>query len=223
LDFAPFNYTDELELVNHPSYQEQGVANGSTRRRRRRRIDEPVVKDELALKSNSRPTLVSQRSSDLSIEDDVSDTGDLEGKPLVKSREAEPLEKIVVEMTSEEQDVYALMGISPLKKLNREIRHPKSAIVSVVLPGEAEQMETSSEISLKPSVVEMPEVESLQELDETETPQQLILTSPVELSTTEEITTDSPSSPSESESSSESDSSHPLVRRRRRRSSAIDS
>ncbi|NEO30152.1 MAG: Rne/Rng family ribonuclease [Symploca sp. SIO3C6] len=223
LDFAPFNYTDELELVNHPSYQEQGVANGSTRRRRRRRIDEPVVKDELALKSNSRPTLVSQRSSDLSIEDEVSDTGDLEGKPLVKSREAEPLEKIVVEMTSEEQDVYALMGISPLKKLNREIRHPKSAIVSVVLPGEAEQMETSSEISLKPSVVEMPEVESLQELDETETPQQLILTSPVELSTTEEITTDSPSSPSESESSSESDSSHPLVRRRRRRSSAIDS
>ncbi|NEO99069.1 MAG: ribonuclease E/G [Symploca sp. SIO2E9] len=216
VDFAPFSYTDELELVNHPSYQEQGIANGSNRRRRRRRIDEPVVKDELALKSSSRPTLVSQRSSDLSLEDEISETGELEGKPLVKSKETEALEKIVVEMTPEEQDVYALMGISPLKKLNRDIKHPKSAIISVVLPGEAEQMESSSEISPQPSVLEMPEVESLQEPDQRETSQQLFLSSSVEIPTTEEIPTDSISP-------SESDSSRPLVRRRRRRSSAIDS
>lgn len=216
LDFAPLNYTEEIDLVNHPSYQEQGVANGSTRRRRRRRIDEPVAKDELALKGNSRPTLVSQRSSDLSLDEDASETLELEGRPLVKSKELEPPERIVVEMTPDEQDVYALMGISPLKKLDREIKHPKSAIVSVVLPGEAEQMETSSEISPQPSVVEMPEVESIQELEQTETSQQLILNSSVETPTTEEIPTDSISP-------SESDSSRPLVRRRRRRSSAIDS
>lgn len=216
LDFAPLSYTEEIDLVNHPSYQEQGVANGSTRRRRRRRIDEPVAKDELALKGNSRPTLVSQRSSDLSLDEDASETSELEGRPLVKSKELEPPERIVVEMTPDEQDVYALMGISPLKKLNREIKHPKSAIVSVVLPGEAEQIEVSSESSPQPSVVEMPEVKSIQDLEQTETSQQLILTSSVEIPKTEEI-------PNDSISPSESDSSRPVVRRRRRRSSAIDS
>jgi ribonuclease E len=40
-------------------------------------------------------------------------------------------------MTPEEQDVYAWMGISPLVLANQELKNPKSAIISVVLPGEA--------------------------------------------------------------------------------------
>jgi ribonuclease E len=50
---------------------------------------------------------------------------------------AEPPEIIAVEMTPEEQDVYAWMGISPLVLANQELKNPKSAIISVVLPGEA--------------------------------------------------------------------------------------
>ncbi|MBD2021468.1 Rne/Rng family ribonuclease [Leptolyngbya sp. FACHB-36] len=49
---------------------------------------------------------------------------------------AEPPEVIAVEMTPEEQDVYAWMGISPLVLANREVKNPKSAIISVVLPGQ---------------------------------------------------------------------------------------
>jgi ribonuclease E len=51
-------------------------------------------------------------------------------KPMV-----EPPEVISVEMTPEEQDVYALMGVSPLVLTDRSVKNPKNAIVSVTLPG----------------------------------------------------------------------------------------
>jgi ribonuclease E len=46
---------------------------------------------------------------------------------------------VSVEMTPEEQEVYALMGISPLVRLNRTIDNPKSTIVSVKSPGETQE------------------------------------------------------------------------------------
>ena len=49
---------------------------------------------------------------------------------------AEPPEVITVEMTSEEQDVYAWMGVSPLVLATQEVKNPKSAVISVVLPGQ---------------------------------------------------------------------------------------
>jgi ribonuclease E len=39
-------------------------------------------------------------------------------------------------MTPEEQDVYAWMGISPLVLSLTEVKNPKSALISVVLPGQ---------------------------------------------------------------------------------------
>jgi ribonuclease E len=39
-------------------------------------------------------------------------------------------------MTPDEQDVYAWMGISPLVLTQQEVKNPKSAVISVVLPGE---------------------------------------------------------------------------------------
>jgi ribonuclease E len=50
---------------------------------------------------------------------------------------AEPPEVVAVEMTPEEQDVYAWMGISPLILARQEVKNPRSAIISVVLPGQA--------------------------------------------------------------------------------------
>ena len=49
-----------------------------------------------------------------------------------------PIERVSVEMTPLEQDVYALMGVSPLVRLDREFKDPKSVIVTVRSPGEPE-------------------------------------------------------------------------------------
>jgi ribonuclease E len=49
----------------------------------------------------------------------------------------EPPEVITVEMTPEEQQVYAHMGISPLVFIGKEVKDLRNTIVSVVLPGEA--------------------------------------------------------------------------------------
>jgi len=58
-------------------------------------------------------------------------------KPVV-----EPPEFKNVEMTPEEQDVFALMGVSPLLKLEEEsqVKSPKSVIINIIPPG---QLETS--------------------------------------------------------------------------------
>ncbi|OUC12789.1 MAG: ribonuclease E/G [Alkalinema sp. CACIAM 70d] len=49
----------------------------------------------------------------------------------------EPPEVVHVEMTEEEQEVYALMGVSPLILSPQEVKNPKAALISVFLPGEA--------------------------------------------------------------------------------------
>jgi ribonuclease E len=64
-------------------------------------------------------------------------------KPIV-----EPPEIRTVEMTTEEQDVYALMGVTPLLKLDREVKNHKSVIINVVAPGQqatTNPIETNSE------------------------------------------------------------------------------
>jgi ribonuclease E len=49
----------------------------------------------------------------------------------------DPPEVVVVEMTEEEQDIYAFMGISPLLLVDRELKDPRNTIVTVALPGMA--------------------------------------------------------------------------------------
>jgi ribonuclease E len=140
------------------------------------------------------------------------------GKPqLVRSpKETEPPEVISIEMTPEEQDVYALMGISPLVRLSREVKNPKSVILSVVLPGESNQLEVSNEAQVD-SPTETPQ-QSLAS-DEAEESETVLATSSVEEAATEatetEIETDLMTT-------SASDSNRPLIRRRRRRSSASE-
>jgi ribonuclease E len=52
---------------------------------------------------------------------------------------------VTVEMTPDEQDVYAWMGISPLVLTQQEVKNPKSAVISVVLPGETPRSQPSSD------------------------------------------------------------------------------
>jgi ribonuclease E len=61
------------------------------------------------------------------------------------AKEIEPPEIVSVEMTPEEQDVYALMGISPLVLINRPVKNSKSVIVSVTSPGEPPETHIAEE------------------------------------------------------------------------------
>ena len=135
------------------------------------------------------------------------------GKPqLIKtSKEIEPPEVIAIEMTPEEQDVYALMGVSPLVRLDREVKNPKSVILSVVLPGESAQTETPNQTSVE-SYKQAP-TESFAS-DEAEPPEIVSVTSSAETSAREIVTEPTPNR------ETDVDSSSLLVRRRRRRSSA---
>jgi len=256
LDFAPVDDTEESDLVNHPSYQERGGLNNN-RRRRRRRLDEPVAKDEfIPTKVNPRIISVPQsRSEPMQEPDSLSEVGrdsapapskelGVTGRGLVSEppveriakpqlikipREIEPPEIIAIEMTPDEQDVYALMGISPLVRLNREVKNPKSVILSVVLPGESNQAETSNEASVESAT----EASTLSlATDESETSEQMLVTPSAEAlapdesqssaqvavtSATEVLATEL-----STEQSDESDGSRPIIRRRRRRSSAME-
>ncbi len=61
-----------------------------------------------------------------------------ERRERIIRREDIPVERVSVEMTPLEQDVYALMGVSPLVRLDREFQDPKSVIVTVRSLGEPE-------------------------------------------------------------------------------------
>jgi ribonuclease E len=245
LDFAPVDDTEESDLVNHPSYQERGGLNNN-RRRRRRRLDEPVAKDEfIPTKVNPRIISVPQsRSEPMQEPDSLSEVGrdsapapskelGVTGRGLVSEppveriakpqlikipREIEPPEIIAIEMTPDEQDVYALMGISPLVRLNREVKNPKSVILSVVLPGESNQAETSNEASVESAteastlsfatdesetsdqMLVTPSAEALAP-DESQSSAQVAVTSPTEVLATELST----------EQTDESDGSRPII------------
>lgn len=64
-------------------------------------------------------------------------------KREIRTKVIEPPELIVVEMTEEEQDVYSLIGISPLVLLDREVKDPRNVIVTVALPGQAPKIANS--------------------------------------------------------------------------------
>src|ERR687885_192956 len=257
LDISPVDDADDLDFVNHPSYQERGLPNNANnRRRRRRRLDEPVAKEEPLTKVSPRPTPILSGKSEGAAESELLDVGvglgggaglgvglgggagvgvglgERTGKPqLIKtSKKIEPPEVIAVEMTPEEQDVYALMGISPLVRLNREVRNPKSVVLSVVLPGDSddteEENEAAAELSSEPSsfALASDDAENLDypmttsavapAIDRAETSEQVLVTS--------STGTSAPEIPTEPPTNDESDSSRPIVRRRRRRSSAAD-
>jgi ribonuclease E len=168
LDFDG-NSSSSLDLINHPSYQDLG--NGARRRRSRQRLGEgnlPVREEEPTrskLRVPSVPSIADSRGEYLGVPGvrassetfpiastigQRRDRDDLErvrpARPELMKPMVEPPEVIAVEMTPEEQDVYALMGVSPLLLLDRTVKNPKNAIISVTLPGQggtAPQVERS--------------------------------------------------------------------------------
>lgn len=129
----------EVELLNHPSYQE------STRgrhRRHRRRVEEnvgPIAEDDsMGLVVGGAVGNNYSRVSDgyqIGTRQEVIRSG-RSPREVIKPV-AEPAEIVNVEMTKEERDVYALMGISPLILLEDDsFKSPQGFVVEVVEPGE---------------------------------------------------------------------------------------
>jgi ribonuclease E len=141
----------ELDLTNHPSYQERGEISGSRRRRRPRLGDSlskgaPVPKVipqsgtiSLPGRSNIPAIPVMQETNGISIRTEkmeVSERARPTRQEIAKPKE-EPTEVVSVVMTAEEQEVYALMGISPLVLFSGKVKNPRSTVVSVTLPGQS--------------------------------------------------------------------------------------
>jgi len=135
-----------LDLLHHPSYQERGTGNGSNRRRRRRR-DEPATASRPASRADLPPEMPTVTTTGTPVERSSRSVSAgesprvLPDKPERGSRrrelpKPEPAAVVTVEMTPEEQEVYAFMGISPLALQSNEVPPPRSTVVSVVLPGE---------------------------------------------------------------------------------------
>ncbi|MBF2063383.1 MAG: Rne/Rng family ribonuclease [Calothrix sp. C42_A2020_038] len=240
--FEPEEY-NSVNLVNHPSYHEIGDKNRRVRRRQRIGINGSNGKDEPRI-ANSPMSYVSDPDIDIDNDGEI-DNGPVSAIGVSKPNWAdrgerkiskldpikpvvEPPEIVSVEMTPDEQDVYALMGVSPLVRLNREVKNPKSVIINVTLPGQAPttpsiEVDTPSTISTTP--IPKPRVEPIK-IDREPEPWQEIATevtpTPTPMPrkvvqttqpTVESIDTDD-SNPTTSEVSS---------RRRRRRSSARSS
>lgn len=70
-------------------------------------------------------------------------------------RDESKWEKVVVEMTPSEQDVYAFMGVSPLLHLEREFKDPKSVLVYVQLPEEKSEINQSEDVEDTEAIIEV--------------------------------------------------------------------
>ncbi|MEM1425336.1 MAG: Rne/Rng family ribonuclease [Cyanobacteria bacterium P01_H01_bin.130] len=143
---------DDLELVNHPNYQEASTESNNRRRRRRRgeaeegssssrRGRSSSSSDSSAERSKPTPAPIpaSKKSPEPSPADGASDGESSTGRDRPsrdRRRTVTPPERVVVTMTEEEQEVFAWMGVPPVVLSKTPVERPKTAIVAVVLPGE---------------------------------------------------------------------------------------
>ncbi len=162
------SYPDPAEVFNSNADEHNSVVNisdrssdqeleGDNTRRTRRRRNSRIEAEEAELQDNGL-SLVNELELETELEPQEETEGSLEATPSAskiswieraertKPIKPEPIKPIVtppeivtVEMTPEQQDVYALMGISPLVLLNRQVKNPKTAIINVILPGQAEK------------------------------------------------------------------------------------
>jgi ribonuclease E len=158
----------ELDLTNHPSYQDRNRVDSRRRRRSRPpRSGEPVVRgnggrspevepetdapvafEELPVLNGSTPTPVNTPTpvkESREGREGRSEKPERSGRGGRRERAAaEPQQVITVEMTPEEQEIYALMGVSPLVLAPEPVKDPKTTVVMVTLPGQGRQLANST-------------------------------------------------------------------------------
>ena len=205
-----------LDLLNHPNYQEQASSNNGSRRRRRSRRNDLLIKDDLIEAENH--------------ENGDRDNGNNEerkSRSIGRSsrRDEASLEKVTVEMGELEQEIYALMGVSPLVFAQKEDLDPKSVLVYVKKPGEElPELEAATDsVKKTPSEEEnKPKTRGRKTRSRTQTETVAEITSesaePTEIEPVVEIASESVEE--STEASAEAEESTPKVRRRRRRRSS---
>ncbi|MBN3886305.1 MAG: Rne/Rng family ribonuclease [Nostoc sp.] len=151
-----------LNLINHPSYQELNDKRRTRTRRSRIGVNGLNGKDEARAVPNPL-AFVNEPDLDLDVvEPELGVAPEIPsptlGKPGWSERiertkviKAEPVKPVVeppeirtVEMSLQEQDMFALMGISPLVKLEQEVKNTKSVIINVIQPGQLPTIPTES-------------------------------------------------------------------------------
>ena len=229
-----------LHLINHPSYQELNDKRRTRTRRSRIGVNGANDKDESRLPTNP---LAFVNHADLDLEEPelpipeiapptINKSGWTERPERAKVKlepiKVEPPEIINVEMSAKEQDTFAEMGISPLLKLDREGKNPRSVIINVVQPGQSPIEET--EFIPEPIVMEktIPEVVTIKipqptfELEEESSFPQLAIFPELTIVPQVKATETEGKTEIEAEIEAETNNGSTPNRRRRRRSSALD-
>ncbi|MBW4451553.1 MAG: Rne/Rng family ribonuclease [Nostoc indistinguendum CM1-VF10] len=239
-----------LNLINHPSYQDLNDNKRRTRTRRSRiGINGLNGKDEARVVANPLP-FVNEPDLDLDVEPELGVAPEFPsptlGKPGWSERvertvertkiiKAEPVKPVVeppeirtVEMSLQEQDMFALMGISPLVKLDQEVKNTKSVIINVIQPGQMPTAPTESTLESTIAQKVTPEVIATKApIPKVIEPEQKSLieeaTEPSELtaSPTDSLPTKA-STANAIADENDANSAATASRRRRRRSSAIE-
>ncbi|MEO0758993.1 MAG: Rne/Rng family ribonuclease [Cyanobacteria bacterium J06648_16] len=147
LPAEPYQDLQALDLLNHPDYQtEKSSGRGGNRRRRRRGNEAPPSRSsrngrdrDLSREPVSRePKELDAVPAAVETITETADEAPTKKRGRGRGRKAEtPPEKIVVEMTPDEQRVYAEIGVSPLVLSSQTPADPKNTLIAVVLPGEA--------------------------------------------------------------------------------------
>ncbi|NET11636.1 MAG: Rne/Rng family ribonuclease [Okeania sp. SIO1H6] len=220
------NHSSDLELLNHPSYQE------SNRRRRRRRVGVGETMQDESLELQEREMGTDMEYPMLSEGYPLTTPNRRPGREIIRPI-TEPPEIVTVEMTPDEQDVYALMGISPITLLEEgTVKNPKSVIISIQEPGENSVRETTE----KKEDVELESEVEYEEEDNDEEPQLEVeeVDSSMSLESEDQSDFDSDEENGQYEAelsdsdvdlssdSNDSDDSGPIRRRRRRSSAATE-
>ena len=229
-----------LHLINHPSYQELNDKRRTRTRRSRIGVNGANDKDESRLPTNP---LAFVNHADLDLEEPelpipeiapptINKSGWTERPERAKVKlepiKVEPPEIINVEMSAKEQDTFAEMGISPLLKLDREGKNPRSVIINVVQPGQSPIEET--EFIPEPIVMEktIPEVVTIKipqptfDLEEESSFPPLAIFPELTIVPQVKATETEGKTEIEAEIEAETNNGSTPNRRRRRRSSALD-
>ena len=224
-----------LDLLNHPSYQELGDAN-KNRRTRRRRIGGvgDLVQKEDQIPSTSQAEVLHDTQFEMDSEPELSVTPEvslqvtskpswIERAERTKPTKLEPVKPIMepseivsVEMTPDEQDVYALMGVSPLVRLDRQGKDSKPIIVNVTLPGQLPAAGTLSQTK----IVESESTTEYADLDNIESAEPEDIVSPVTSDLDESFSNIPEDTSSVLDVTDTGEADNGVIRRRRRRSSA---
>ncbi|GAC1459608.1 MAG: hypothetical protein NVS2B14_05450 [Chamaesiphon sp.] len=224
LDISALDDDGAGDLISHPSYQDR--AGAAKNRRRRRRIGEPPLREESDFSNRIpvRPTPINNFKPDLIAE--PTDIVDDEPFPLPSTQvervekpqrprpsrqEIEPPEIISIEMTPEEQEVYAWAGISPLVRLNQQVKNPKSVIIKLLLPGQSAVIEMPKDLLVESS---FEPIERVVESQSPEYSERLVESNAIE-------TPDDLEASPQILMTDEADNNPAINRRRRRRSSAV--